>query len=462
MDRRGFLALLAGATTAAVSTTDQPSGCDTESDTQMGDMNGGKDYVETFDKDGNLRHTLTSHPSFESVDAELENGTNYVGDGNSIQDTIDALPNGAAEIVVTPDYDESVETLPITYSTGDKPITVRGPGDTHRQASGGASFSPGPTALDFSGNTTDSVFEITGEQSDGTVHNWSPNTSIRDLVIWGGDVAVDVTDVDLSCFANLYCENQDSHGWVQRTDTESNIHNLWYNCYSHRAGTTGWTCETGSKSNGTWFVNCMARESGGRGARIVSGKGIVVDRCDFESNSLYALQIDTGEFQISHSYFEKNDQTNDIADINLPADNTAGGGIVGNRFRGADDDTTNNDRAINANGPNDLYVDYNTFAAYAGGLIQIGRGDDVNIGKNNISVDGTAVLDSDSGTRTRYGGWIGGGPLGGADIGSTFGQKEGDEIRNQGSSGVNGSLWTWDAANGKWVRADGGASVTPT
>lgn len=75
---------------------------------------------------------------------------------------------------------------------------------------------------------------------------------------------------------------------------------------------------------------------------------------------------------------------------------------------------------------------------------------------HNCRLDGTI---SDNGTRTRWNGVIGAGPLGGVDLSATTGQFEGDRAMSSGATANTGdtaySYWTWDATNSVWTDQDG-------
>lgn len=66
-----------------------------------------------------------------------------------------------------------------------------------------------------------------------------------------------------------------------------------------------------------------------------------------------------------------------------------------------------------------------------------------------------------SGTRTRYNGVIGGGPLGGVDLSTIPGLHDGDKALSDGTAtGFPAHTQaSWDATNTQWVRADGQATV---
>jgi len=89
-----------------------------------------------------------------------------------------------------------------------------------------------------------------------------------------------------------------------------------------------------------------------------------------------------------------------------------------------------------------------------------------NNGRHGIRIDGTDcnVRDPkgsgnsgdfirDNGTRVRVDGVIGGGVLGGVDLGSTTGQKDGDRALADGTTGTAWLEATWDGSG--WVQSDG-------
>lgn len=77
---------------------------------------------------------------------------------------------------------------------------------------------------------------------------------------------------------------------------------------------------------------------------------------------------------------------------------------------------------------------------------------------HQCEVDGAI---SNTGARTRWNGVIGGGPLGGTDIGSLTGANAGDVAMAGGTTATNAdTLWILKS-NGDWQRVDGGATITP-
>lgn len=97
-------------------------------------------------------------------------------------------------------------------------------------------------------------------------------------------------------------------------------------------------------------------------------------------------------------------------------------------------------------------------AAYG---VSIGSGaTDVNVDWDNPddSKFATQAID-DAGSRTRYKGVVGGGPLGGVDLSVTSGQFEGDEAMSSGATANTGdtaySSWRWDIANSVWTDESG-------
>lgn len=91
------------------------------------------------------------------------------------------------------------------------------------------------------------------------------------------------------------------------------------------------------------------------------------------------------------------------------------------------------------------------------GFNQAGEGEalDIEIGANGVDVQiwGHHSVRNviDNGARTRWDGWIGGGPLGGVDLSTVNGQWEGDRAVADGTSTADaGDEASWDPSNTQW------------
>lgn len=282
MDRRGFLALLAGATTAAVSTYDQPSGCDTQIDT-MANTNDGKDYVETFDKNGDLRHTLTSKPSLEAVDAENvkseslplwrvyktngdvvaldETGTEIARDADAAtvwQDSFDAAYNKWSN-----DGNFKYEPAAIidggqlSYSLSSGIIAKRGCVPRNARFDGG-SVGAGPTVR-FGG--PDNTF------THGAIHG--ANIYVKNA----GDTGILFRDVANGQFTNIRARDSTNDG----VRVESSLICTFRGVFSRNSGSKGFETtgngDSGARCNANTWVGCRAMDSSGIGFHISSGTG---------------------------------------------------------------------------------------------------------------------------------------------------------------------------------------------
>lgn len=132
---------------------------------------------------------------------------------------------------------------------------------------------------------------------------------------------------------------------------------------------------------------------------------------------------------------------------------------------------------------NNCVIDGGTFIADSGGIL---TGGDENLIQGDVTIDssgtgisytsgsdnrlrdislsaiqatGTAI---ESGTRTRWDGVIGGGPLGGIDLSRVHGQRARDVAVSDGTAVdfPKGSLATWRGTS--WIRVDGQATVSPS
>lgn len=418
---------------------------------------------EDFDGKGTSDFT-----NLNSVGTDEISNTQEAHADRSIQAAIDALPNGGGEVVIRPSYDEANETLPIQVYVGDKPIRIRGgghqtlnPGNEDRNTS---SDGVSPTVLDFSGNSTDNVFEIIGEGESGNTHSFAPGLSMSNIAVLGGNHGFVFDMLANSSMSDLYAFDQAGDGFrIENTNGRTPWNNTFHRCMAYQSGGDGFHIVSGATAISTGFIGCMAYFCYGNGVNIESGAASRWLGGTIAKNDDYGVRVSTPSVRLAFAYIEENRQENNANGEVFAQTGADGFEVLYNRFTG-DAGGTDVSRAVvvNVGSGESTYIEGNDYRGYANGFARIVGGSDNNIGKNNQALDSTALINADSATRTRYGGMIAGGPLGGADIGSVFGQFEGDEIRNEGPNAVNSTLWTWDDANTQWVRADGGTTVTPS
>lgn len=73
----------------------------------------------------------------------------------------------------------------------------------------------------------------------------------------------------------------------------------------------------------------------------------------------------------------------------------------------------------------------------------------------NIAFNTPRARIADSGTRARFNGVIGGGPLGGVNLSSTTGQFDGDLAVADGTSAASDGAWArWDDSASNWQYVD--------
>lgn len=134
---------------------------------------------------------------------------------------------------------------------------------------------------------------------------------------------------------------------------------------------------------------------------------------------------------------------NDTYGVKVNADNVVLSNIT----------ATNNQRGANIDGNNVKMMNAN-LTGNSGTDLYIGSGSDIELW--NV----TAESITDNGTRTRWNGVIGGGPLGGVDLSSTTGQEVGERAVADGTSGANaGYLARWTGS--EWDVFQPATSVTP-
>ncbi len=380
---------------------------------------------------GDSDHTIPS------IVTESIGGDRRVGNGDTIQGAIDELTDGG-RVVVTPNYDPTAESLPIQIT--DWPGIVCGPAAL-------SSHTDAPGALDFSGVTADNVFDI--EFTGTRVSNEMDMLVLEGLAIIGGNNGLRlVSGVSHSMFRDLYLLNQDSDGILVENGSNSQNSNTFSNVRVRGAGGNGCFINSGAAAHTTDFIGCTMTHCGNRGLRITGGKGCTVFGGNYGANGSYGIHLDDRANGVIGPYLEGNSDS-DVADLNISAD---GCYVLGGRFQGLG----SNDRAVNilAEGATVGLIQYIDYVS--GAVTMSSDAVDTNILATTMyDLDGSGLIATDVGTRTRVDGIIGGGPLGGVDLSSTTGQIDGDLAVADGSSAASAGAWArWTAAASNWQYAD--------
>jgi hypothetical protein len=304
-----------------------------------------------------------------------------VGARDTIQAAVEDTDAGEA-IVVTADYDPAAETLPITIG---HPVDLVGPGIGHTSGE-----------LNFSGNSTDSVFQFNIE----TVGNNEETPSVRGLRIVGGANAYELNNTIAAIFERCELVEQSGDAVVFGNSNQANHSNVFRDVRIRRAGGGGFVARDNAKAHATELRGCqvtacagdpvdVSSTAGGRQFKLIGGV--------YEKNDGY-VDIRDGEAVVRGVYFEGNDSGNTL-DLNL----TATGTVAGCRFNG----NGNNSWAVNLNGGERTSVRECQFFSYTDGFVNISsNATEPRIETSSIyDKDGIGVIRQDNGVRTVLDGW---------------------------------------------------------
>ncbi|MFC5970060.1 right-handed parallel beta-helix repeat-containing protein [Halomarina salina] len=194
-----------------------------------------------------------------------------------------------------------------------------------------------------------------------------------------------------------------------------------------------------------------ARENGADGFRLASPRDIRLLGCVSNGNDV-------------HGYFVGTDdraRLNGCTAVNNGQNTTSAAGfqVTGNNVKLVECDAIDTQGTATQNYGFRIYGANTTLI---GGSAS-GNGTDIQVesGATDTELWGVRYGSlTDNGTRTRWNGVIGGGPLGGTDIGSLTGASAGDEALADGTTATTPyTQWTFNGA--EWVLADGSSTITP-
>ena len=232
-------------------------------------------------------------PSFNSVSTDRINDVQIANERQTIQEAHDALPSFAdgGRIVVTPSYDAG-DSLPIRIT---KPVVISGQGWGQNQG------------VVYSGNTTDTVFELELEQNYGRAA-----MIFQNLRVVGGKIGVEILDANRTAFRDCLFHGQDQNnvnfvadgftGWV-----------LFDHCWMHSAGDVGLDMRVPSgntEPNATWINNTSVGDAGAQGI-CLNGLGTVMNGGSVEGCASEGIRAEgaTNASTINGVYFEQNAQS---------------------------------------------------------------------------------------------------------------------------------------------------------
>lgn len=353
-----------------------------------------------------------------------------VGAGDSIQAAVDAADDGGT-IEIGKSYEPEVENTPVTVTPS---VEITGPG----------AFSS--RIFSFAGQGP-YVFEIDAGES-GVFR--APMFS--DLSISGGGYRlVDGAGVRWeNCVVNYGGE----HAWSWADDANMKFDCVLVNCHAENVQEDAY--HVAGKAHNLQLLACMARRCGGRGI-YTSGRpaNVTVQGGNLERNGGPNAEINSYSATIESAYIERGDE-------NTANPNRVGVYLGGRQntikdcyHQAGNPDDGRADVAVLLDGEN-CSAENGDFTDYNEGYVRVdGGATDVDIhATTHTSVEGKPVVVSDSGTRTRSGGVIGGAGLGGVDLSATTGQTTGDVALSDGTAGRafvpaawTGSTWRTAAAD---------------
>lgn len=183
----------------------------------------------------------------------------FVGGGDTIQEAHDSLGNSwtdAGRIVVTPEYDPSIEDYPIRWS---KRASLHGGNYTNLK----------PTNGDYA-----IVIDI-----EDAKNNRPPGPHFYNFTITGGGGGIHVENGRYTVFRDIDVNSVGEHGfstddynpWDDDPETDDewgiNTHH-WYSCTAERCGSHGFYI--GQAAHGTQLWSCQAYFNGGDGVHVAN------------------------------------------------------------------------------------------------------------------------------------------------------------------------------------------------
>lgn len=352
--------------------------------------------------------------------SQIGDDLRMVGDGDAIQDAVNDV-GSQGWVIVRPDYDESVETFPITISN-----RVRLSGTGFRDI--------------VAPDNSSTVLEI-----DFDTANDPPGPIIDHLGIQNGLRAISVADTQYGTIHGCHLEDAEFGLDIQSGST---------------TGSQGWTISQTSSinnngagfdtdSNADWLkvLGCRSINNGGIGIDVDDSNGVSIVHSEFRGNA--RAGIDLGPVQgttISGCILEDNDDDN-TAD--LPMSDSDQVYVHGSYFDGLNNNTTG---VIIQSGTNHCTVRDCWFSNYTGTIIDITGGNNHDIGIASIRKNNSGPDISDGGSRTRQFGRVRM-----QDLSGVNGQFDGDPAIDDGTNTTSGrpELAIWDDTNSVWFTMGG-------
>lgn len=351
---------------------------------------------------------------------EIGNDLRLVGDGDSVQDALDDV-GSQGWVIIRPDYDESVETFPITISnkvrlsgTGFQDIVAPDNSvDTIQLDFGTSNDPPGPIIDNLGIENGQSGIKLITAQH-GTLHN---------VNVTGATAGIDFQDVS----------GPRPRGWsIVSIDCSNN---------------TGPGLQIGSNAFEAKLVGGITLDNGGAGIDVVDSAGVTIHNWESRGNGGHNMDIGAvNTIGISGCMIEGGD-TNNNRDILLDGPDAAT--IEQTFFNGNNDNTT----AVEITSLTARAAVKNCkFQNYTGAAITINGGLDHDIHARSHTTSSVGSLVNDNGTRTRSNGIVRT-----QDLSTLTGEVDGDIARDDGTNttSTRPELAIWDDGNGVWFTQQG-------
>jgi len=379
--------------------------------------------IGTGSEDVDVGSVHTGESFTKEANAERFVGQN--GQYAAIQDAYNSLPSTGGIINVSASYDPSVESFPIGLNDGTTPFWLRGDGQTQIDA----------------GGTTNNVLEIDVNQ------NRRPFTfRVSGIRTLNGNTGIKVIDTPFGAIDNVHIEDAGGLGINYLAPNKSSHTQRVVNSTIENVGGQGIHLNTGT--NAAQFYGVHIRGAGAEGIRETNSSQIVFFGGSIEGSADYGARFEKADSAwLIGTYIETNAGPSGETIWNTDTQN---GGLMccrGNQL------TTSVDRLADLGGTeNKIFmcsgVGYPELVRVRSGAVDC----DIWAETHNPP---QSILGSDSGTRTRSHGIIGGGPLGGADLSTITGQHEGDRAVADGTSTASKyATAIWDSVNTNWNYID--------
>jgi hypothetical protein len=359
------------------------------------------------------------------------NAIDYVLDGDSIADAIANAPSDGGTIVITQDYDPSVETLPITV---DKQLHI----------SGTQAFSV--DKIDFSGVSGSYAFQI-------NTPNTAPRSGVRFDNIGLKGAGFEIVQGVGARWSHCVVEDAPDHGWHWIDDTNLKWDPVCINCQADNAVNRGFNAA--GKTHNLQLIACIATANGGYGLSTDNGVNVNVVGGNYQRNGQQNIMSQSRSFTVVGAYLEAG-SVNDTDPARTGTTLSGDGNVMMNCYlqgAGGAGTSSNTDTAVVLSA-NRCHV-YNCHVQnYDYDFIQLFSGaTDCDVHTNSHYFNDATIPVNDNGTRTRSNGVIGGAGLSGADLSTTTGQYVGD-VALDGSTNLT-ARWTGSA----WQPSDGSGTI---